>query len=885
MSRDVKIAACLIVRDAEADLAWCLGSLSGEVDEIVVVDTGSQDATRSIARRFTKHVFSHAWQDDFAAARNFALSKAHGTWAFCIDSDECLAGEKGALRRAVLGAEGLGEKALSLLRREVDEEGHPVGLPDNPAVRLLRRGGGLAYHDAIHEVLEYPDGRGVDSPLVPSDELFLYHRGYAPARRDAKTARNLRILEDLEDAGVKKTYLHFYLANCYDALGRYEDVCREAELSLTAREHPVQGALELWRVYMTALEKRGRMRDLQELCERARDEVPDLPDTYARLGVAAMNRGDFAEGERRLLEALAREKVFQQACPYDYNTFHAVLPQVQELLAECRTQLGERSVQEGDSERSKEATDVTEEETSESEPATHAKQEEEQAAESRLGDLVPSAAATVVLFGCGRGAAGELLLCRNPAMRIYGFALTREEAVAAGHVLTAAFVGTPETAELGHYGLAGIDCIAYDVAACGVLTTSALRRHAEVLAPDGQMVLYFSSGAAKDVQRLTQSLRGVGFETVLAVRQKEDVVVRAVRQAVPMCSVQTMVGESTVTARMRVWTPDAFCGTAPGWFFRSAGPNTINARFAAQMNASIVIRQRTSFSTVEHALEAIQFFQKGGHLTVYELDDNPVLWKKKLEASKYLDFRGVHAVQVSTPALADYVRQYNPHVFLFENQLKELPEERDYAAEAKARDGRVTIFFGAVNREAEWQEIVPLLNQAAAKYGDCLQFEILADVPSFEALHAPHKHFVGDRAIYDGKFVPYDVYTKALHMSDIALLPLRDNAFNRMKSDLKFIESAGHGAVVLASPTVYERTVVDGCTGCIYHNPEEFSEKLARLIEDASYRHAIAEAAYGYVRKHRLLSQHYMERIRAYTWLIEHREELDRELEERLKEI
>ncbi|MDD6127293.1 MAG: glycosyltransferase, partial [Veillonellaceae bacterium] len=103
--------------------------------------------------------------------------------------------------------------------------------------------------------------------------------------------------------------------------------------------------------------------------------------------------------------------------------------------------------------------------------------------------------------------------------------------------------------------------------------------------------------------------------------------------------------------------------------------------------------------------------------------------------------------------------------------------------------------------------------------------------------------------------------------------------------DLKFIESAGHGAVVLASPTVYERTVVDGCTGCIYHNPEEFSEKLARLIEDAPYRHAIADAAYGYVRKHRLLSQHYMERIRAYSWLIEHREELDRELEERLKEI
>lgn len=884
MSRDVKISACLIVRDAEADLAWCLGSLVGEVNEIVVVDTGSKDATKSIARRFTKQVYSYAWQDDFAAARNFALSKVHSLWAFCIDSDECLAGEKGALRRAVLGAEGLGEKALSLLRREVDEGGKPVKLPDNPAVRLMRRGGGLAYHDAVHEVLAYPDGRGVDAPLVPADELFLYHRGYAPSRESGKVARDLRILERLEDAGMRKTYLHFYLALLYNKSGRYEDACREAELSLAAKERPAQGALDLWRVYMAALEKLGRTRALQELCERARDMVPDLPDTYARLGVAAMNRGNFIEGERMLLKAQEREAIFSRVCPHDYDTFRAALPQVRALLAECRNQLGEKSLQDN---LPQEAMDMVDESMRQQEQqgGAFSKPQKEQPAGTRLAALVPPDAGTVVLFGCGRGEAGAILLRQNPAMRIYGFTATRADAAAAGRVLAAAFVGTPETADLELCGLADVDCLAYDVTACGMLTTATFRRHADVLATDGQMVLRVPSGAAEAVSKITRGLRESGFKTVLAIRGKTDVVVRAMRQALPSCSVQTMVGESTVTARMRVWMPDAFCGTTPGWFFRSHGSNAINSKFAAQMDASIVIRQRTSFSAAEYALDAIHFFQQGGHLTVYELDDNPMLWQEKLEASKYLDFRGVHAVQVSTPALADYVRQYNPHVFLFENQLKELPEERDYAAEAKARDGRVTIFFGAVNREAEWQEIVPLLNQAAAKYGDRLQFEILADVPSFEALHARHKHFVGDRAIYDGKFVPYDVYTKALHMSDIALLPLRDNAFNRMKSDLKFIESAGHGAVVLASPTVYERTVVDGCTGCIYHNPEEFSEKLARLIEDAPYRHAIADAAYGYVRKHRLLSQHYMERIRAYSWLIEHREELDRELEERLKEI
>ena len=117
------------------------------------------------------------------------------------------------------------------------------------------------------------------------------------------------------------------------------------------------------------------------------------------------------------------------------------------------------------------------------------------------------------------------------------------------------------------------------------------------------------------------------------------------------------------------------------------------------------------------------------------------------------------------------------------------------------------------------------------------------------------------------------------------MLPLRDNAFNRTKSDLKFIESAGHGAAVLASPTVYAQTIVDGCTGCIDRNRREFEAKLVRLIEDAPYRQAIARAAYGYVRDHRLIAQHYRARLTAYQALVEHRAELDAELAARLEHV
>ena len=62
----------------------------GIFDEIIVVDTGSTDRTREIAREFGARVVDFAWIDDFAAARNVALSHATGDYAFWLDADDVL---------------------------------------------------------------------------------------------------------------------------------------------------------------------------------------------------------------------------------------------------------------------------------------------------------------------------------------------------------------------------------------------------------------------------------------------------------------------------------------------------------------------------------------------------------------------------------------------------------------------------------------------------------------------------------------------------------------------------------------------------------------------------------------------------------------------------
>src|SRR6478736_8097581 len=83
----------MIVRDEEQNLEACLAPIADLFDEIVIVDTGSTDGTKEIARRFTPHVHDFPWCDDFSAARNESLKYATGDWIFWLDADDRLSPE------------------------------------------------------------------------------------------------------------------------------------------------------------------------------------------------------------------------------------------------------------------------------------------------------------------------------------------------------------------------------------------------------------------------------------------------------------------------------------------------------------------------------------------------------------------------------------------------------------------------------------------------------------------------------------------------------------------------------------------------------------------------------------------------------------------------
>ena len=86
----VTISLCMIVKNEEAVLARCLDTVCDLVDEIIIVDTGSTDATKMIAGHYTDKIYDFVWVDDFSAARNFAFSKATMQYIYSADADEVL---------------------------------------------------------------------------------------------------------------------------------------------------------------------------------------------------------------------------------------------------------------------------------------------------------------------------------------------------------------------------------------------------------------------------------------------------------------------------------------------------------------------------------------------------------------------------------------------------------------------------------------------------------------------------------------------------------------------------------------------------------------------------------------------------------------------------
>jgi hypothetical protein len=283
-----RISLCLIARNEEVLLPACLKSARDAVDEVILVDTGSTDQTRELARAAGATVVERPWDDDFAAPRNLAAERARGDFILQLDADEQLApGSAAAVRRAARKANfdvGLvrchNASTVDAPPAEVLSGARRVGqvglLP-----RLLRRAPDLRWVGCIHEsVLEWAASRGNRMQKLPVD---LVHYGYTDPvfGGRAKRARNLALLRKRAaqepDSAVSLGYLAAELL-ADGGLAEAEEVADRAWAALDRQ--PLHRAIRRLAVVRAALAvKRGRPEVALEsatLCEAREGKNPDL---------------------------------------------------------------------------------------------------------------------------------------------------------------------------------------------------------------------------------------------------------------------------------------------------------------------------------------------------------------------------------------------------------------------------------------------------------------------------------------------------------------------------------------------------------------------------------------------------------------------------------
>lgn len=230
------ISACMIVKNESANIARCLKSITGIVDEIVIVDTGSEDNTVSIAEQFGARVFHHQWEDDFSLHRNQSIGYAKGDWVFIIDADEEIIDTK---TKGRVDADILKEYLMSL-----SEEDEVVGVTVNDiqknrtvmefnSSRIFRRGA-VHYEGIVHNA---PQTKGRTSYLYPFMRILHYGYDLTPEQKEKKFQRTNGLLQKRIQNDPNDYTAMFYLAQLNAESGRdNEAALKWGEKYITARD-------------------------------------------------------------------------------------------------------------------------------------------------------------------------------------------------------------------------------------------------------------------------------------------------------------------------------------------------------------------------------------------------------------------------------------------------------------------------------------------------------------------------------------------------------------------------------------------------------------------------------------------------------------------------
>ncbi len=187
----ITVSLCMIVKNESKVLSRCLDSVADLVDEIVIVDTGSDDDTKAIARLYTDRVYDFKWIDDFAAARNYAFSLCECDYIYSADADEILNEENRQKFRILKETLDPEIEIVQMYYGNQLENGTVYNFDRELRPKLFKRVRQFKWIERVHETVR-------TDPVVYDSDIEITHK---PLTNHA--SRDYRVFEDMIRNGEK----------------------------------------------------------------------------------------------------------------------------------------------------------------------------------------------------------------------------------------------------------------------------------------------------------------------------------------------------------------------------------------------------------------------------------------------------------------------------------------------------------------------------------------------------------------------------------------------------------------------------------------------------------------------------------------------------------
>jgi tetratricopeptide (TPR) repeat protein len=307
----------MIVKDEADFLPQCLRSAEDVVDEIILVDTGSSDATLEIARSFKARVFQHEWKEDFSEARNVSLKHATSDWILFLDGDEVLEPKSARMLPEVLHrTEHFG---FLFCIYNFKENGFVLGR--HYTTRLFRNLKGVRFAGRIHEQI-LPMG------TIACPGMSIYHFGYDldPETMKRKGKRNARILKQALAVRGEDHVLRYHLARVHLMLGEYEKAIEHATVGMELTEE----FKEKNYLYLATLQvltgvycKKGEWDEAEACCLEALEIRDDFIDALHTLASIYMVKNDLRKALLNYHRFLEKKRLID--CEPERGVFFRVL--------------------------------------------------------------------------------------------------------------------------------------------------------------------------------------------------------------------------------------------------------------------------------------------------------------------------------------------------------------------------------------------------------------------------------------------------------------------------------------------------------------------------------------------------------------------------------